>query len=101
MENEKAFPSKIEKKNADGRPYLERDSGMDLKDYFIAHVEDDFLSLPLGSQEAVVGRSAPIKRLDKSSVCVDYNTLEYAQWVAEGSAKWKIMKVNELMKARR
>lgn len=87
--NEDRFP--------DGKLKSERNEGMSLRDYFIAHIGDENqgdADADYGPwvKEAVVGRKRPNGTTD--------GWLAVLEFEAEFRAKWRVMRADAMLKAR-
>lgn len=94
MKNEPAFPILGQKHTFS--PEL---NGMSKHFYAACHVKDDFDKLELGLQEEIIGEKVPRSKsfYNNSTPEIDIWSLEYAQWLAKGRAKWRFMQAQAMI----
>ena len=105
----KAFPNiRIKQTEPPGTYERIHHPGMDLRDYFAAHVTDDFDELDTNLQELIVGSRAPEKvRVYKRESDLPFDNdryaynMDYALWLADGRAKWRMIQAGAMMEQRK
>lgn len=76
-------------------PIVGENPGLTKLEHFASQAKDDFSELPMALQISITESSPPRFSLDDATR--DNYNLEYAEWVAKGRARWKVIQALQLV----